>query len=171
MATTSACQVAAKYPLSSTLSLASAISVYNTSHLASQHLDLKCANVWREHVECSSSTFECLEKYITRDLQQDISVHRPGGTGSVERALYALFEKHMRTDYGFVQLGRFAERYRRQFTKLPADTLMRRVQETAIVICRWKVGGVVLTKQPIAIYRDFVIHPVSHGCRDKTCSR
>ena len=66
--------------------------------VASKMLTLMRNNVRREHLACSSSTFERLLDYITSNLQQDISVQSLADQAQLSvRSLYALFEKHMST--------------------------------------------------------------------------
>jgi len=66
--------------------------------VASKMLTLMRNNVRREHLACSSSTFERLLDYITCNLQQDISVQSLADQAQLSvRSLYALFEKHMCT--------------------------------------------------------------------------
>ena len=66
--------------------------------VASKMLTLMRNNVRREHLACSSSTFERLLDYITCNLQHDISVQSLADQAQLSvRSLYALFEKHMCT--------------------------------------------------------------------------
>ena len=66
--------------------------------VASKMLTLMRNNVRREHLACSSSTFERLLDYITCNLKHDISVQSLADQAQLSvRSLYALFEKHMCT--------------------------------------------------------------------------
>jgi transcriptional regulator GlxA family with amidase domain len=60
-------------------------------------LTLMGNNVRREHLACSSSTFERVIDYVGRNLQTDITVQSLADKAQVSvRSLYLLFKKHLR---------------------------------------------------------------------------